>query len=166
MKGNVRFLSTSLAFLAVLVKAVRADSDGIVSLLDQGISTAAPSECLQVRCCEDDCCGPGTSSSYGSGTCLPDLGSPGFVPGMWSDEHEFGCIERVCCENECCEGRNDTVYEPSIGRCLVVDETCDNLKLEDGDPYHSTSTPSRKLMAQQSDIRDYGPLSWDDFKVR
>jgi hypothetical protein len=58
------------------------------------------------------------------------------------------------------------VYEPSIGRCLVVDETCEDLELEDADAYHTTSNPSRMLMAEQSDIRDYGPLSWDDFKVR
>ena len=58
------------------------------------------------------------------------------------------------------------MYKPSIGRCLVIDETCDDLELEDGDAYHTTSTPSPKQMAEQSDIRDYGMLSWDDFKVR
>lgn len=69
-----------------------------------------------VGCCEEDCCGPGTSY-IATGFCQPDPLSSGW-DGTYSDRYQLGCLPRACCEDECCaEG---TIYDSQI-ECCVLD---------------------------------------------
>lgn len=73
-------------------------------------------ECpLVPGCCEEDCCGPGTSY-IGNGFCVLDPSSPGWT-GTYSDRYVPGCVRRLCCEEDCCgEG---TVFDSTIDCCVV-----------------------------------------------
>lgn len=71
-------------------------------------------ECPKVPvCCEEDCCGPGTSWSVSQ--CVAEATSPGFT-GSYSDGYVVGCVPRVCCEADCCTGV--LVYDEETGYCL------------------------------------------------
>lgn len=69
-------------------------------------------------CCEEDCCGPGTS--WLSGRCESDPGSVGWIP-PHSPEHSTDCGPRRCCENTCCgEG---LYYDPTTAFCYPTEGT-------------------------------------------
>lgn len=64
-------------------------------------------------CCEEDCCGVGTT--YENGSCVVDPASPGWT-GTYSIGYEFGCAIRACCEAACCPP--GTVYYVPTALCV------------------------------------------------
>lgn len=67
------------------------------------------------NCCEEDCCGLGTS--WDGTYCLKDLAGPGF-DGVYSSSHNYGCVYRTCCEANCCA--ENTVYDAGTAECIGV----------------------------------------------
>lgn len=88
-------------------------------------------------CCEEDCCGPGTSYNGGGGACEADPSSPGW-PGVYSDLYQFGCVFRRCCEDECCS--EGTEYDPSIECCVISANFTQEQEVQTRPP---TAAPSR-----------------------
>ena len=66
-------------------------------------------------CCEEDCCGEGTSWDLDTQYCVDDPKSSGFN-GTYSDAWETGCVERFCCGADCCN--SDLRYDESAALCL------------------------------------------------
>ena len=73
---------------------------------------------LRLACCEEDCCGEGTS--WDGASCILNPNSSGF-DGTYSIEYKVGCILRSCCENECCSA--GTEYDSSTALCVVLQGT-------------------------------------------
>ena len=88
-----------------------------ISLLPSCITGLSPpfeEQCpLEPSCCEEDCCGQGTS--WDPPFCRFDPGASGFN-GTYSDTFDKGCVERACCENACCS--QGTWYDASLASCL------------------------------------------------
>ena len=79
-----------------------------------GTGVKPPAQCpLVLGCCEEDCCGEGTS--WESPSCILNPDSSGF-DGTYSSEYNEGCILRSCCENECCS--DGTEYDSSTALCV------------------------------------------------
>lgn len=74
-----------------------------------------PSECIHPRCCEEDCCGVGTSYSFVSRLCEPDVGASGWN-GQHSTSYVNDCIRRSCCEGDCCSDR--TLWDDATAYCI------------------------------------------------
>ena len=77
--------------------------------------------CVLLECCVEDCCGEGTSWNTSTGSCLVDLGSPGFN-GTHSPDYDSSCKtvrEWGCCEGACCG--TGTLYNVSIAYCVPDD---------------------------------------------
>jgi len=72
-------------------------------------------KCLGLQCCEEDCCGPGTSYDFGTKLCVKDTSSSGF-DGTYSDAFNQGCVDRGCCESGCCSA--DLTYDKVLAFCL------------------------------------------------
>jgi len=73
-------------------------------------------ECpLVAKCCEEDCCGQGTSWDSNRGYCVYDLDSDGFN-GTHSDAFNPDCVERACCEDSCCSPGTRYVFDQAL--CL------------------------------------------------
>jgi hypothetical protein len=76
--------------------------------------TSTMAQCpVTLGCCEEDCCGAGTS--WQSSFCTIDRDSTGFN-GTHSGDWAAGCIDRVCCEEECCSP--ETKYDNTAAECL------------------------------------------------
>ena len=84
-------------------------------------------------CCEEDCCGEGTS--WEPPFCVLDQSGPGFN-GTHSDTYDNGCVERACCESACCS--KGTIYDTSLALCFPLVA-----------PTPSASTTSRPTMLQR-----------------
>lgn len=97
--------------------------------------------CPIYSCCEEDCCGPGTS--YLETRCVSDPGSPGF-DGSYSDDYVPGCIPRQCCEANCCS--QGTVFDVELGHCVV-----DGSEVPTSAP---TEEPTRKVPVCEVEIVD------------
>ena len=69
------------------------------------------------ECCEEDCCGQGSSWDVDTKYCIPDADSTGFN-GTYSDAWEPGCIMRTCCEAKCCQ--SDLEYDEETANCITV----------------------------------------------
>lgn len=77
-------------------------------------SLSPPEQCpLEPSCCEEDCCGQGTS--WDPPFCRLDPGASGFN-GTYSDTFDTGCVERNCCENACCSP--GTWYDARLASCV------------------------------------------------
>ena len=79
---------------------------------------------LVLGCCEEDCCGEGTSWDVKKAHCISNPNSSGFN-GTHSSAWIDGCVERVCCEDECCSP-GETEYDGNSALCvpkgkLIVD---------------------------------------------
>ena len=80
-------------------------------------------ECYEPPCCEEDCCGSGTS--WASPYCIVDTSSGGFQ-GKHSDSYDPDCCPRVCCESDCCG--NGTYYDLFADYCLPGPCDCDKFR--------------------------------------
>ena len=79
------------------------------------VPVALPMCALQPACCEDDCCGAGTS--WHLTECHLNATSPGWTGALSnSDDYVPGCVDRRCCENDCCG--QGTVYDADTASCL------------------------------------------------
>lgn len=72
---------------------------------------------LEPPCCEEDCCGQGTSWNLETGYCVVDPGATGFT-GTYSDAWEPGCVLRACCTGDCCG--KDTTYNELFASCIPI----------------------------------------------
>jgi hypothetical protein len=80
------------------------------------VSSPTPGTCPLLHCCEEDCCGPNSVYDKATGGCEEDVGNPGWsLP--YSDDYEFGCVERTCCDETCCTPPM-TVWDPTIKCCV------------------------------------------------
>jgi len=88
-------------------------------------------ECpLVAMCCDEDCCGQGTSWDQDSLYCILDLTSEGFN-GSYTESWMPGCIERVCCNADCCS--SGTTYEEDTASCVSSLLTAAPTKQPSGD---------------------------------
>lgn len=74
-------------------------------------------DCPALQCCEDECCGPGTSWDIDIEYCTPDPGSIGFLEIFNSDIVPV-CEVKICCEDSCYF--DGTYYDPSMACCLPL----------------------------------------------
>lgn len=115
-KQGERVSTIMLLITRVLMAAV-----AVVSLFPSAITGLSPpfeeEQCpREPACCEEDCCGPGTS--WYSPFCVYNSDSSGFN-GTHSDAFDKGCVERACCEEDCCNP-GFTEYDATQALCLPV----------------------------------------------
>lgn len=79
-------------------------------------TASAQDDCMEPACCEEDCCGQGTS--WNGSFCSKDESSSGWS-GVYSNDHNYGCVVRTCCGETCCD--QGTRYAPRIAECIVDD---------------------------------------------
>jgi hypothetical protein len=140
--------------------------------------------CPTFKCVEEECCGAGTTYDYGSGECLPDPDSIGFV--TWSDQYQGGCVVRGCWEAKCCgfgESVDDSiqtvVYDPTLASCVLemagmcTDDEAELLELsglnEDFEPIEEDAIQIRRNLQENATNTWIGypkKLSWPSFEVR
>jgi hypothetical protein len=79
-----------------------------------GLTSTTEQLCsVMFGCCEEDCCGAGTS--WQKPFCIIDRDSTGFN-GTHSSAWAAGCIDRVCCEKQCCSP--GTEYDNTTAECV------------------------------------------------
>lgn len=91
----------------------------VLLVFDHGVCQSAglleENDCLVLGCCEDDCCGVGTSWDIRALQCVPAPGSPGY-DGIPLPGYQSGCALRSCCEVNCCG--DGTFYNTDIECCM------------------------------------------------
>lgn len=90
---------------------------GQLGYANPNTSIITPPQCLVKDCCEDDCCGEGTSWDSDVTACVKDENSTGYTG---DDGSVQGCDFQSCCEDGCCYLKFATVYDPEAGCCVPV----------------------------------------------
>jgi len=88
---------------------------GQLGYANPNTSIITPPQCLVKDCCEDDCCGEGTSWDATLGTCVFDSGGGGYTGTAVQ-----GCEFQSCCEADCCDIAQATYYSSEAKCCLPV----------------------------------------------
>ena len=66
-----------------------------------GLTSIRHKQCPVLACCEQDCCGKGTSWDIKTDYCVANSTSEGFN-GTHLAVWEPGCLTHICCEQDCC----------------------------------------------------------------
>jgi hypothetical protein len=104
---KIKFVVTMMRNILALLFMVSLATADVISIPGDDVT------CPTFSCCEEDCCGPGTS--YLETRCISSPSSPGFG-GSYSDAYVPGCVPRQCCEANCCS--EGTVFDADVGRCV------------------------------------------------
>lgn len=80
-------------------------------------SIITPPQCLVKDCCEDDCCGEGTSWNSDLETCIVDASGSGYTGTALQR-----CKSQLCCEEDCCDITQGTYYSSEVKCCLPIQE--------------------------------------------
>lgn len=118
------------------------------------VPVASQETCPALGCCQEDCCGEGTSWDAESAYCIFAPGSPGFN-GTYTTEQPEGCQEHLCCEDTCCA--SGTYYDLTAKCCLPSGCPCDHGFL--------CQTPQDKCENEEEGTCEKVPESCEDEEV-
>ena len=104
-------------------------------------------ECIMPDCCEEDCCGTGTS--WDNTNCIVD-GSSGGFDGEHSEGYDPGCCPRVCCESDCCG--NGTYYDLYSDYCIPGPCTCNKFQQAIEQAQQDVADATQAVESAQSSI--------------